>query len=414
MNSLPGCAARRGPFARRWRLLRGGILASVLAAAFVLMPGVAEMHGHYPQQVDAQLTRDMLFLYVANGVTMVRGMQGGPQHLPLRYAIERRELLGPRLWVSAPAMAGAGAGAVTTVEQAVRLVREAKAAGFDHLKVHEGLSLEVYDAIADTAHEVGIAFAGHVSNHVGLYHALERGQRTIDHLDGYLEALVPDAEATEQLGLFDLGRIAGRIDDSQLDRVVAATVRAGAGVVPTMALWEVLFGSRSGGDWLAARPETRYLPAEMVDAWVRATDERVARFGRDRQAIANILALRRRVLAALHEAGVPVLLGTDSPQIFSVPGFSIHHEMRVMVDSGLTPYEVLYAGTRAVAEFNRETWEYGSVAVGQRADLVLLNADPRVDIGNFADRAGVMVNGQWLSAEQIDAELARIAARYAR
>ncbi len=73
-----------------------------------LMPGVAEMHGHYPQNVDSQLTHDMLFMYVANGVLMVRGMQGGPQHLPLRYAIERREVLGPRLWVSAPMMAGMG------------------------------------------------------------------------------------------------------------------------------------------------------------------------------------------------------------------------------------------------------------------------------------------------------------------
>ncbi len=131
----------------------------------------------------------------------------------------------------------------------------------------------------------------------------------------------------------------------------------------------------------------------------------------DPEAVANILRLRRRVLKALHDAGVPVLLGTDSPQIFSVPGFSIHHEMQVMVESGLTPYAVLYAGTRAVAEFNDETWDYGSVAVGQRADLVLLESDPTVDIANFAERAGVMVNGQWLTEQEIQAELAAIEAR---
>ena len=96
---------------------------------------------------------------------------------------------------------------------------------------------------------------------------------------------------------------------------------------------------------------------------------------------------------------MPVLLGTDSPQIFSVPGFSIHHEMQVMVESGISPADVLYAGTRAVAEFYDATDEFGAVAPGLRADLVLLNADPAADINNFADRAGVMLGGRWITAK---------------
>ncbi len=378
-----------------------------------LVPGVAEMHGHYPQQVESQFFEDILFLYVANGVTMVRGMQGGPQHLPLRYAIERREVLGPRLWVSAPMLVGRGSSAVTSVQEAEKRVREAKAAGFDHLKVHEGLSAEVYDAIATTAAEVGISFSGHVSNHVGLFKALESGQETIDHLDNFLEAMVEDQEAIANLGLFDLGRLAGQIDDSKIEQVVAATKAAGAGVVPTMALWEALFGSRSGAEWLQLRPETRYMPAAMVERWVSATDQRVEQFGQDPEAIANILALRRRVLKALHEAGVPVLLGTDSPQIFSVPGFSIHHEMQVMVELGMSPYDVLEAGTRRVAEFYGESWDFGTVAVGQRADLVLLESNPFDDIAHFADRAGVMVNGRWIDQREIEQRLAQIAQRVA-
>lgn len=378
-----------------------------------LMPGVAEMHGHYPQDVESQFFEDILFLYVANGVTMVRGMQGAVQHLPLRYAIERGERLGPRLLVSAPMMVGNGPNALTSVEEAQQRVRDAKTAGFDHLKVHEGLSVEVYDAIANTAAEVGITFSGHVSNFVGLFNALEKGQATIDHLDNFLEAMIDDKEAVAELGLFDLGRLAGQIDDSKIDRVIAATHAAGAGVVPTMALWEGLFGSRSGADWLGMRPETRYMPTAMVQGWIRATDQRVAQFGQDPEAIANILALRRRVLRALFEAGVPVLLGTDSPQIFSVPGFSIHHEMKLMVETGMTPYQVLDAGTRQVAAFYGETWDYGTVAVGQRADLVLLNSNPLERIDNFADRAGVMVNGRWLDGGEIDVRLAQIEARVA-
>ena len=153
------------------------------------------------------------------------------------------------------------------------------------------------------------------------------------------------------------------------------------------------------------------MPTATVEQWTSGTTQRVADFGQDPDAIANILALRRRVLKALFDAGARVLLGTDSPQIFSVPGFSIHHEMQLMVDSGLTPYQVLRAGTRAVAEFYNATDEYGSVAVGQRADLVLLNVSPLDDIANFADTAGVMVNGQWVPRSLIDERLADIRGR---
>jgi imidazolonepropionase-like amidohydrolase len=380
------------------------------AAGRFLVPGVAEMHGHYPQDADNQLTRDILFLYLANGVTLVRGMQGGPQHLPLRDAIERGEVLGPRLLVSAPMLHG---GAVTDPDQAEALVRDAAAAGFDHVKVHEELSPEVYDRIAATARELGLPFAGHVSNRVGLRHALAQGQQTIDHLDNYLEAMIGDPEATAGLGLFDLGRLAGEIDESRLDEIVEATVDAGAGVVPTMALWEVLFGSRTGAEWLELRPETRYMPAGMVQGWTRAADQGVERSGQDPAAIANILELRRRVLAALHEAGVPVLLGTDSPQVFSVPGFSIHHEMKIMVESGLTPWEVLASGTTAVADFLGLGDELGTVTEGKRADLVLLHGDPTADVTRFADRAGVVVAGRWIGEQEIRAELEAIAARQA-
>jgi imidazolonepropionase-like amidohydrolase len=380
------------------------------AAGKFLMPGVAEMHGHYPQDADGQLARDVLFLYLANGVTFVRGMQGGPQHLPLRDAIEAGEVLGPRLLVSAPMLHG---GAVTDPDEADALVREAAAAGFDHLKVHEELSLEVYERIAATAREVGLPFAGHVSNEVGLLHALDMEQQTIDHLDNYLEAMIGDPQAVAGLGLFDLGKLVGEIDTSRLDELVAATLEAGAGVVPTMALWEVLFGSKSGAAWLELRPEARYMPAAMVQGWVQASDQGVQQFGQDPEAVANILALRREVLAALHEAGVPVLLGTDSPQVFSVPGFSIHHEMQVMVESGLEPSHVLAAGTSAVADFLGMSEEMGTVAEGRRADLVLLEADPTVDVANFARRAGVVVAGRWIAAEEIEAELEAIAARAA-
>ncbi|MDE0360537.1 MAG: amidohydrolase family protein [Rhodospirillaceae bacterium] len=377
-----------------------------------LMPGVAEMHGHYPNPDAQEFTEAVMHLYVANGVTLVRGMQGGASHLPLRDAIEAREIVGPRLLVCAPAISGNN---VTQPEDARRLVREAAAAGFDHIKVFEGLTPEVFSAIAETAAEVGLTFSGHVSNLVGLYSALEQGQSTIDHLDNYIEAMIDDPEIVGELGLLELPSVMSQVDEAKLGDVIAATVEAGAGVVPTEVLWETFLGGRSGADFLAEMPETRYWVRESipgvasgVNRWAQQTDGRSAALPSP-DAGRPVIELRRRLIKELYDAGVPVLLGTDSPQVFSVPGFSIHREMQVMVESGLTPYQVLHAGTAAVADFLGAE-DFGRIAEGQRADLVLLNANPLDDIGHFADSAGVMVNGVWLSRSDIDERLDAIEA----
>ena len=101
-------------------------------------------------------------------------------------------------------------------------------------------------------------------------------------------------------------------------------------------------------------------------------------------------------------------MGTDSPQIFSVPGFSIHAEMEAMARAGMSPYEILKAGTKNVGEYFQAQDSFGTVAIGRRADLILLNANPLVDVRNAAEQAGVMLRGRWLSRETIDARLAEI------
>jgi imidazolonepropionase-like amidohydrolase len=117
-------------------------------------------------------------------------------------------------------------------------------------------------------------------------------------------------------------------------------------------------------------------------------------------------------MQALHEGGARMLLGSESFRVFSVPGFSIHHEMALWVELGMTPYEVLTAGTRRVAEYFDGVDDFGSVVVGHRADLLLLNANPVADIANVADLAGVMLNGRWIPDKQIQERLAAIAQFY--
>ena len=126
----------------------------------------------------------------------------------------------------------------------------------------------------------------------------------------------------------------------------------------------------------------------------------------------TFLDLRKRLIGAAFRAGVPVLLGSDSPQIFNVPGFSIHHELEAMAGAGLSPFEALVTGTTAPAEFYGQDHRWGSIAPGRSADLIVLRDDPLADIANTRSIDAVMVRGRYLSREELDAGLADIRERY--
>ena len=382
----------------------------VEADGHYLVPGLTEMHGHLPNpRMSDEDIGNLLFLYVANGVTTVRGMQGDPSQFGLRSSIERGLLLGPRLYLASVSMSGRS---VTTPEEASRLARAYQVEGYDLIKTHEGLAPEVYEALVASASEAGIPFGGHVPDAVGLLDALAAGQISIDHLDNYVEALVPeDARDEDAGGLLAAGALVDRVDEGRIPELVRATVDAGAWVVPTMVLWETaFFGDRPSADIRAERPEVRYMPPETVERWSEAVDSRLE--GSDPEANRRVAALRRRILAALQEGGARIALGTDSPQIFSVPGFAMHHEMALYGDVGMTPYEVLEIGTRRPAEYFDAADEFGTVAVDRRADLILLAANPLDDVANLRQRAGVVVGGRWLPESEIQSRLTEIARFY--
>ena len=383
-----------------------------------LMPGLAEMHAHLPgANAPAQLTHDILFLYVANGVTTIRGMLGAPNQLDLRRQTASGELLGPTIIVGAPSL---NANSAPDPETAARVVRAHKAAGYDFLKLHPGLSRPVFDAIARTAQEVGITYAGHVSADVGIMHALQSKQATVDHLDGYLEFA-----ANAESGNIGIGGAAARVlagaDSAKIHALAVATRDADAWAVPTEYLWENFFAGRPP-EAFERLPEMKYIPRSMWNQWANMARQ----FGQGAQS-SNItadektrfIAARRLMLRELGRNGNRILMGTDSPQMMNVPGFALQHEIRAMRAAGLTPAQIIESGTRNVSRYV-EGWlkgsdsRFGSVAVGQRADLVLLDADPLANVDNLEKRAGVMVRGRWVPAEEIRRGLEQIAARYAQ
>jgi imidazolonepropionase-like amidohydrolase len=272
-------------------------------------------------------------------------------------------------------------------------------AGYDLLKIHPGVPRDAFDAMAAKADELGIPFAGHVPQAVGLMRALEAKYRSIDHLDGYVEALVPNASGSQTFGV----NLAAQADERRIPALVAATRAAGTWQVPTEILL-VNWLNDEDPQAMAKWPEMKHVEPGVLAKWIADKQGFAAKHPQpDRR---KLLALRRTLIKALHDGGVPFALGSDAPQTWNVPGFSAHRELGALVAAGLTPYEALKSGTANVGVYFNAQATVGTVAAGKRADLVLLDANPLTDIANTSRIAGVMVNGRWLSKADIDARLA--------
>ena len=376
-----------------------------------LTPGISEMHAHIPgNQNGTEIVEETLFLYLSNGITLIRGMLGQPYHLELREQVQSGEVLGPRIYTSGPSING---NSVRSVEEAKTKVTAQKEAGYDFLKMHPGLTKENFEAVVSTANKVGIPYAGHVSIDVGVRKAIESKYASIDHVDGYIEGLVPSTMRVNPNtnGFFGLN-FTDIIDTDLIPELVKATKDADVWIVPTQAMMERWVGPQPAKE-LGQDPEMKYMNPRTVNNWVRTKENILNGANYDAEKSLKFNRIRRDIIKALHDAGVGILLGSDAPQVFNVPGFSIQREMSSMVESGLSPYEVLKSGTVNPAKFFNEQNEYGMIKEGLSADLILLNANPLTDISNMSRQSGVMVRGTWLSSEEIQKRLAAIAKKYA-
>lgn len=345
-----------------------------------LMPGMGEMHAHLPEPSDPpEYMRTTLALYVANGVTTVRCMRGFPNHLAAKRDVISGTLLGPSLFLAGP---GLGGDSVTSPEDGVQQVLRQKSEGWDMVKIFPGLTRAEYDAVMTMARRIGMRTGGHVPADVGLEHVLQTGQETIEHLDGYWEAL----------------HFEKAVPEDALREMAIRTREAGVWNTPTMAILHFDLGLENLQSVLA-RQEMEYLPKFQVDRWVKLFDEHVSKEHPGEAVSRSIQQNRERFLKELNDVGAPILFGTDSPNLFEVPGFSVYEELAAMQQTGLPPYDVLLSATRRVGEYLHKN--VGTIIVDAQADLILLDANPLADTANVRKQVGVMLRGRWLPQNEL-------------
>ncbi|MGI9546274.1 MAG: amidohydrolase family protein [Flavobacteriaceae bacterium] len=372
-----------------------------------ILPGLSEMHAHIPSPPTSQTRiEETLFLYLSNGITTIRGMLGHPSHLELRERTLNGELLSPRIVTSSPSLNG---NTVQTPEEARNKVTAYAKAGYDFLKIHPGIQLDVFEELAQTAREQGIPFAGHVPVDVGIHRAIESEFATIDHVDGFLEGLVDKEKINDpnDNGFFGFS-FTPMADTSKIKDLVQRSKTKNVWVVPTQSLFERWYAPTTADEMLS-QPEMKYMPRATLDNWRERKEQATGiDSGFDKDQWNTFIAIRRQLIKEIQDHGKGILLGSDAPQIFNVPGFSIHHEIEGMIRAGLTPVEVLQSGTINVAEYLDMQDVFGEIKSGLQADAVLVKNNPLENIAALKDIRGVLINGNWISREEIDKHLKEI------
>ena len=357
-----------------------------------LIPGLWDMHVH----TAISGGRELLPLYVANGVTGVRDMAGDWDTLRTwRSEIGRGQLVGPRMVVSGPYLEG---GDVPIPHLLARNAAEASAGvdslialGVDFIKIHSQLNAESYYAIARRARQRGAVFAGHVPRVVGAGAASDSGQKSIEHLLGIPAECTP-ADSVALQPRYPVQGAIGRCSSEDLAPLYAKFVRNGTYVTPTftaqveVAVWPT---RAVPGDSLA-----HYLP-KAVREYVAQIFPMPDSIPPNADSVGRaMLAKRLRQVAAMQRAGVHILTGTDAPLRNSPPGFGLHEELTLLARGGMSPLEVLRSATFEPARYFGVLDSLGTIAAGKLADLVLLDANPLEDIGNTRRISAVVANGR--------------------
>ncbi len=380
-----------------------------------LIPGLWDMHVHtvFGDWLPRN-ERVTLPLFVANGVTGVRDMGGDLDVLKQwRAKIEAGSLIGPRMIIAGPMLDGPvprfpSSAPVSSAADGRKVVDDLKAQGVDFIKIQSLIPRDGYFAAAEEAKKLGLTFVGHVPDAVRASEASNAGQRSIEHFTGIFEGC---STIEDQLikGPKSLGRNVSTFDPARARSLILLMAKNQTWQVPTLA-WE-------RGQWLIddidlkRDPLIKYAPK----AW---KDRTWPMFERDilKDMDTDPLPVRKRFVQmeldmtlAMFRAGVPFMAGTDTAAgVHIFPGFSLHDELALFVRAGLTPLQALQTATRNPAQFMGRLADMGTVEKGKLADLVLLNADPALDIANTRKIHAVVLAGRYFDRADLDRMLKQV------
>lgn len=363
-----------------------------------LIPGLWDMHAHYKwSHVDLDP------LLIANGITGVREMWGNmPAFVEIPKRSQQEGLLSPDVYLSGDLLDGnppsfpAGCLVVAIPDEAVDAVKKQIDQHVDFIKVYSSLSEECFLAIAKEARKMNITFAGHIPNRVSIYKAIEAGMISSEHLYGFLNACSSVDTSNESL--------ISTFSETRFDSLCSVLAKSSMWLCPTLTVNRAM-GYLNDSTFIN---DTRkaYLPGYVIEIWNQKlnpyTKSQIADF-------ANSTRVRylfeQSLIGKMNKKGVKFLAGTDFPNPFVFPGFSLHDELSLMVKGGMPTHDALRSATLNPAIFMNKKADFGSIEVGKMASLVLLNKSPLENIENTKTIETVIVRGKVYDRETLDSML---------
>ena len=398
---------RDGVFERQMVLVRNGRIVAIGSGETVDIPSQArriEAAGRYliPGLTDAHvhlLSPNEFALYLANGVTTVFNLNGRPAHLLWKKQVETGQLLGPTIFTAGPTFDRAH-----TAEEAVRMVDEQAASGYDAVKIYNQVSKAEYPALIAEAKRKNLLLMGHVAREPDFAMTLAAGQ-SIAHLEEFTYTYFnPQHDDNNSHIVYD---------ESKIPDVVQETAKSGIYVIPTLFTYRDIVEQATNLPEFLKSPELKYLAPWTLEGLQPAANRYYHFPEKSHSQLRTSLAFQRKLVKALAEGGVPLLSGTDSTDIGPVAGFSLHDELQEFVNDGLTPYQALQTATVNAARYFRQSAEFGTIEVGKRADFVMLGGNPLKDISYTRKIEGVMVRGHWLPEDELVRRLDSVPEEYA-
>ncbi len=376
-----------------------GDVRRIDGAGKFLMPGLIDSHFHL-QSRDVD-DRQLLQILVANGVTSILNLYGTSSILDLRRRLASGQVLGPTIYTSGPYISDAPTWQ-PEADEVERLVVEQKRAGYDLIKTHGDFSREAFHRLFVVARREGMKVIGHAPRNLGVEAMFDEHMDAVAHSEEFLYAYfffgVPDLSQADPATRRQFTETA----ETRIPALATATAKAGTWVIPNLVAYKMIVEQGKDLSAVLARPETKYVPPGVLPEWQPGRNRYDRKYSPEMaEHMTWRLGMLSKLTGAFRHAGVRMMAGTDAPIPGVLPGFSVHDELKLLVAAGLTPYEALRAATANPADFLGRSGEFGTIAAGARADLLLLNADPLRDVANAAQRAGVMVRGRWFTGDAL-------------